>query len=106
MASRSGRRTFSTFGFRPDQIPSGMPITTHTATAISINANVCRLRSHRSISPRNVNPATASSALRHPATTKATAPAPTITPRNVIRSNSRSRLSYTLSETCLIGLKK
>ena len=80
-----------------------MPITTHTATAMSIRASVCRLRSHRPTRPRNVNPATASTALRHPAATSATAPAPTITPRNVIRSSRRSRLSYTASETSLIG---
>ena len=72
MKSSTGVMTRFTRGFRPAQMPSGMPMTSAMSTAAMVSASVSMLSSHSPCRPKKTNPATARTATRTLPTTHET----------------------------------
>ena len=83
-----------------------MPINSAAPTDTMMSASVSMLDSHRPNNPITENPAAATTAIRQPATTAATAAAPTITPRYVIRPRMFVIASQSAVAASLNGFRK
>ena len=106
MASRIGRSTRSTFGRRPAQMPTGMPIRSAIVTETITRASVSIAASQTPSNPNESTPRAVSTASFHPASTPASAAAPTTSPSQVIRSRTATVLSSKTSTVFSIGDKK
>ena len=89
-ASSSGRKMLFTRSRRPAHTPSGTPIANAATTPRSISTSVSRASAQSPKNPMARNPDAASTAIRQPAATPATAAAATTTPSQVIRSRNRT----------------
>ena len=71
--SSTGIRIDSKRRDRPAHTPSGIPISSESATEMATRTSVCMLSSQSPSTPNARNPSAVSSAMRQPANTRATA---------------------------------